>query len=429
MGDLTGSAGGLPPTTDTTPSPAATQLQSYKGFEISGRVASKKVTIDIDGTKKTFNFKVHFPAGKKEILDQFSEEKVKLLIEQARDLGLGEKFKQISMTFEKDQMKEIKGTRKKDDAERTLTEDYLSKKVTKYAGKYKEALKNPLNKDEQNKYKAKVESYNRSVRIINKLINPTKSLEETEKTKRGLLDEEKIEISQIHDKYEELKKKELEKGTAKTGGGDDISLKKKSKLKTETAKESTPSVPYVYEINDKTGKAIREELIKEILKKPALSKLSFPEEYLGKTDDKPPPFHLKPFKGLTEKQINAHFVYEAAKRVQDLKGPLKNVDKKVIEEKLNELRTENNELWKQAIKLVEKSGGDSRNESLILSKYEALKKDRILLWKKATESVGYTTLSHPISAIESKYAELVKEDEKKKLKEDEKEKQKEWDDI
>ena len=112
------SIGGLP-STDTTPSSAVTHLLNYKGFEINGKVAYKKVTINVNGEDKTFKFKVNFPASnnkKQEILDNFSDEKIKFFLNHSVGLGLGKKFSRIEMTMSKDlDIQKVKGESKRVD--------------------------------------------------------------------------------------------------------------------------------------------------------------------------------------------------------------------------------------------------------------------------------------------------------------------------
>ena len=134
--NTTGSLGGLPPTSTSTPSAAKSSV--HDGFTIGDVIAHKKVTIEENGEKKTFRFKVYFPKSVKteedkiKILTQFPQDRAETLVRQARELGLGGKFKQISMTFEKEQMREIKGITTKRNEIKTLSDGYLEGKVTKY---------------------------------------------------------------------------------------------------------------------------------------------------------------------------------------------------------------------------------------------------------------------------------------------------------
>ena len=100
-------------------------------------------------------------------------------------------------------------------------------------------------------------------------------------------------------------------------------------------------------------------------------------------------------------------MYEAAKRVQDSKGSLTKSD---VEAKFKQLREEDNNLWEQAKKLVEKSEGDPSNKSLVAKEFDKLKQFRVWLWVQATYHVDNPKLVE----IEAKYAELVKEYEQRK---------------
>ena len=70
--------------------------------------------------------------------------------------------------------------------------------------------------------------------------------------------------------------------------------------KPKATKKATPPDPYIY-IDEKTVNSIFENLMEELLKKPASSKLSFPKNLLGKTDVNIP-LHLKSFVGLTKRK-------------------------------------------------------------------------------------------------------------------------------